>query len=67
MKITIRYDLRLYSRACIEQAAIAYSDFTAKIIPIDDLSLEVTLSTDGKNSEKELAHLAGEFNNCVLS
>lgn len=65
MKITIQYDLRLYSRSCLEQAILAYSDYIENVITREEVNYEVTISNEAK-SEEELRRLVGEFNNYVL-
>lgn len=65
MKITIQYDLRLYSRLCLEQAIIAYSHFIECAIALKEETFQVTFSDETK-SEESLMHLVGEFNNYVL-
>lgn len=65
MKITIQYDLRLYSRSCLEQTIIAYSDFIENVVKYEEVNFEVTFSNEAKN-EEELMHLVGEFNNYIL-
>ena len=65
MKITIQFDLRLYSRFCLEQAIIAYSNFIENVIVMDEAIYKVTISSKSE-SEEDLMCLAGEFNNYVL-
>lgn len=65
MKITIQFDLRLYSRFCLEQAITAYSDYIENDIVMDEAIYKVTISNKSE-SEEELMSLAGEFNNYVI-
>ena len=65
MKITIQYDLRLYSRSCLEQAVLAYSEYIENVIVCEGVNVEVTIYSEEK-SEEELRRLVGEFNNDVL-
>lgn len=66
MKITILYDLRLYSRACLEQAKLAYSDYIENVVTREDATCEVTISNNEVTSEDAFRRLVGEFNNYVL-
>ena len=65
MKITIKYDLRLYGRSWLEQAIIAYSDYIEEAVVSEERHFEVVFSGETK-SEEELVRLVGEFNNYIL-
>lgn len=65
MKITVQYDLRLYSRVCLEQAVDAYSDSIEDIAILRGIIFAVSFITRAEG-EDALTHLTGEFSNYVL-
>ena len=64
--MTIHYDLRLYSKQCVEMAAEAYSNLANISVTCDGAKCFVAFSKKNGIKEDELMHLIGEFNNYLI-